>query len=460
MILHYSSHTIATQRFGFGSMAADGNNIKELGAQHWLEQQLNATPYVHPSINALPSSALILSAMYQLQQQRKKTTESQAKVALQKKINQFQRSHYSQQVYARNQQSFSTPLSFQERLIQFWSNHFSVSADNRRVRPFVASIENEVIRANWNGDFSTMLRQVSQHPAMLIYLDNNLSIGPESTQGKRTDKGLNENLAREILELHTLGVNGGYTQLDIIQLAKAITGWSVKVKTEQDAGFTFNKKRHQPGPITLMDTQYRQTDIEQGEACLHDLALHPNTAAHIAKKLAQHFAGSGHADLEQQLTAAFIASKGQLMPVYTVLIQHPDCWTANPVRFRTPQQWLFSVLRSANHYPSNNVVHQALQQLGQEPFMAGSPAGWSDRDSDYNSASALTQRWQLAQRYARIVVKESKKQSGGSTFIVNDLISSLYGNDIDQHLFAALSKTDDLINKLTLLWLSPQFQYR
>ncbi|MBL4829317.1 MAG: DUF1800 domain-containing protein [Aliivibrio sp.] len=460
MSLRYTDHTIATQRFGFGPVTGEIDTIKNLGAALWLEQQLSSTSYTHPSITELPSTSLILQQMHQLQQQRKQTTENQAKAKLQKKINQFQRSHYTQQVYARNQQIFSTPLSFQERIIQFWSNHFSVSADNRRIRPFVASIENEVIRTHWNGDFSTLLRQVSQHPAMLIYLDNNLSIGPDSTQGKRADKGLNENLAREILELHTLGVNGGYTQQDIIQLAKAITGWSVNFKTAQHTGFIFNNKRHQPGTISLLNKDYNQAGLAQGEACLNDLAMHPSTAHHIARKLAQHFAGPHKSDLEKKLADTFMASKGQLMPVYKVLIHHPDCWHTNPVRFRTPQQWLFSMFRSANFYPQNKLVHQALKQLGQEPFMAGSPAGWSDNDRDYNSSSALTQRWQLANKYSKQILKKTKKTESAAAVTINNLIASLYDSDIDEHLFAALSKTDDLTNKLTLLWLSPQFQYR
>src|SRR5437763_899368 len=183
-------------------------------------------------------------------------------------------------------------LGFVESLVWFWSNPFCVSAAKGGVRPLCGAYEREAIRAHVLGRFADMLVAVETHPAMLVYLDNARSIGPESVAGRNRRKGLNENLAREILELHTLGVRAGYTQDDVTSFAKVITGWTlVPPRQDPDRGgeFLFNPRMHEPGALGVMGKSYAEGGIEQGRAVLLDLARHPATARHIAEKLARAF---------------------------------------------------------------------------------------------------------------------------------------------------------------------------
>ncbi|MGD6735563.1 DUF1800 domain-containing protein [Photobacterium leiognathi subsp. mandapamensis] len=453
---YYPTPSIITeQRFGFGPRL-NTHNVAVLP----LADQLHAKPYLDPTIQALPSTDQVLAQIGQYNQQRKKLKKSpEQKRAVQKQVNQFFQQSYQQQVSARNLQTLHSPYGFQEQLIQFWSNHFAVSADTRKVKPIIVGIENEVIRRHWHGNFNDMLQATIKHPTMLMFLDNNLSIGPDSKLGKKRQKGLNENLAREIMELHTLGVNGGYDQQDVIQLAHAITGWQVSFD-DKNPGFKFASWAHQPGTVTLLDQRFPQTGIKQGQACLKMLALHPQTAKHLATKLAQHFIGTTKTSVINDLAAVYLKNNGNLLPVYQRLLQEPEVNVSQPVRFRTPQEWLFALLRSADVTPPANKITSQLRLLGQQPFMAGSPAGWSDQDSDYNSSSALMQRWQIANMYAVQAVKHARQQKIKPNHFVRTVTANLYGSALDQHTELAMNKADGAISKLVMLWLSPQFMYR
>ncbi|MCL9774160.1 DUF1800 domain-containing protein [Vibrio methylphosphonaticus] len=443
----------APQRFGLGIRVGDAN------APLSLAKQLPMDSYTHELIAELPSTPEMLAHMGELNRRRKDAKTPEEKQTLSKANNAFFQESYRTLVHARNLQSLYSPYGFQERLIQFWSNHFAISADTRRVRPIASGVENEVIRTAWKSDFSSMLISVCQHPSMLIFLDNHQSIGPNSKAGKKRNKGLNENLAREILELHTLGVSGGYTQTDVIELAQGITGWSVTMGPKE-AGYRFNPALHEPGAIRVLDTVYSQEGEAQGMACLTDLALRPETAQHICGKLVQHFYGENHEDLIETLVKVWLENKGQLMPVYEELIASPLADEPKHLRFRTPQEWYFAVLRSADFEPNQKQMHNMLRQLGQEPFMAGSPAGWSDQDADYNSASGLTQRWQVANQVAQLTVRQLKRNKQRPQDTINNILQRLYGEHVDEHTLVAIEKAQDVVSKLVVLWMSPQFQYR
>src|SRR5437660_4974179 len=193
---------------------------------------------------------------------------------------------------ARLRRALSARPGFVERLVAFWANHFCVStAKGGFVRISAGAFECDAIRPHVLGRFRDMLQAVESHPAMLFYLDNQISIGPNSAAGQRTGRGLNENLAREILELHTLGVNGGYTQADVTALARIITGWTFAGRLSrlgEPGTFVFNADAHEPGEQVVLGRPYDQEDAGQGRAALADIASHPATAQHIAYKLAHH----------------------------------------------------------------------------------------------------------------------------------------------------------------------------
>ncbi|MGF1800377.1 DUF1800 domain-containing protein [Vibrio gigantis] len=448
-----TSKILGEQRFGFGPRLGQETYYSPL-------EQLDKKPFVHQSIQALPTTESILITIGENREQRKKAKGDEQKMrAMKKEAQSFLRTHYRQQSQARHLQSVETPYGFQERIIQFWSNHFAISVDNRKLMPLAASIENDVVREHWNGNFGDMLMASSKHPAMLLYLDNQLSVGPNSKVGKRRNKGLNENLAREILELHTLGVNGYYTQQDVIALAKSISGWGIKLKSP-DAGFRFANNLHEPGSITLLGKSYSQKGISQGESCLKALATHKDTAKHLVNKLCQHFIGDTPKDLSEQMVAAYSKGNGDLLPVYRLLLSSEEANEPKPNRFRPPKEWLFAVLRSADIPLNDKQVLNTLNTLGQPPFKPGSPAGWSDQDRDYNSPSALTQRMQVANRLASIAIKSAKSSGEKPKAVVDNVIAALYGDAIDEHTQIVLNKADSAAMQLSLLWLSPQFQYR
>src|SRR5262249_11192157 len=237
---------------------------------------------------------------------------------------------YLAEAKARLSAALGAEIGFVERLTWFWSNHFCVSADKAGVRPIAGAFEREAIRAHVLGRFVDMLRAVETHPVMLLYLDNARSIGPSSQAGKNRGRGLNENLAREILELHTLGVRTVYTQDDVTSFAKIITGWSVVPPAQDPAHggeFTFNPRMHEPGTQTVISQAYADAGFDQGRRVLADLARHPATATHVAHKLARHFIADDPAlVLIERLAKRFRDTEGDLKEMAKALVASPEAW--------------------------------------------------------------------------------------------------------------------------------------
>lgn len=322
-------------------------------------------------------------------------------------------------IAARTQLAVSSPTPMVERLVHFWSNHFSVSVGKLGTQFEVGPHEFTAIRPHVLGRFSDMLKAAVLHPAMLIYLDQFQSIGPNATFAQRRarrgedrperPRGLNENLAREVLELHTLGVDGGYTQGDVTELARALTGWTVpgigrvgRFAEDQPSGAAFVALVHEPGARRVLGRTYPAGEAQQALAILDDLAAHPATARHIATKLARHFAGDTPPPaLVTRLEADFLATGGDLASLTRTLIDAPEVWTPGPVKFRTPFEWLVGALRltGAAKLPPQRIVG-ALDQLGQVPWRAASPAGYDDLAASWAGPDALVRRVELAERIA------------------------------------------------------------
>ena len=258
---------------------------------------------------------------------------------------------YLGEAKARINAALGAEIGFAERLVWFWSNHFCVSADKGNVRQICGAYEREAIRAHALGRFGDMLLAVESHPAMLLYLDNARSIGPNSVAGLRQKRGLNENLAREILELHTLGVRSVYTQDDVTRFANVITGWTVRPLRDDPVHggeFTFNPRTHQPGAQTVLGTSFPDTGFEQGRAVLAMLAAHPATARHLATKLARHFvADEPPPALVERLAKSFRDSQGHLKEVAKALVGAPEAWDAPRSKLKRPGEWI--VERAARH---------------------------------------------------------------------------------------------------------------
>jgi uncharacterized protein (DUF1800 family) len=378
--------------------------------------------------------------------------------------------HYHAQVLARAQSAALTTRPFAERLVHFWTNHFAISADKGAIFGVAGTVENEAIRPNVNGRFVDMLTAVEQHPAMLAFLDNQYSAGADSSAAQWAERraavavaprrpfGINENLAREILELHTLGVHGGYTQHDVTSFAQIITGWSIGGGGGRLAGgdpgrFFFRDNLHEPGAKTFLGKRYPEAGQAQGEAVLQDLARHPATARFIATKLARHFVADDPPPITvDRIARAFLESDGDLPQVYAALIAAPEAWEANARKFKTPEDFVFSTWRALDSVPNRpEEVVRSFDFLGQRQYTPGSPAGWPDTAKGWDGSDALMHRvlWssQVAGRYER----------GMNPLAV---AAAALGGYARRETLTALRRAVSGSQALALLLMSPEFQRR
>jgi uncharacterized protein (DUF1800 family) len=290
-------------------------------------------------------------------------------------------------------------IGFVEHLVWFWSNHFCVSAD--KIVSMAGAYEREAIRPHVLGRFVDMLTAVESHPAMLFYLDNAESMGPNSVAGINRDKSLNENLAREILELHTLGVRTGYSQDDVTRFANVLTGWTwIGLGVPNRGGeFVFVKRLHEPGEQTVIGKTYPDTGMDQGRAVLADLARHPATAAHLARKLAQHFvADEPPPSLVDKLTKSFIDSDGNLKELAKTLLTAEESWAPERTKLKRPFEWFISALRVTGAPWAVGRVMSGQALLGEPLWRPPAPNGFPDYESAW--IDGLSQRVDIATNFA------------------------------------------------------------
>ena len=365
---------------------------------------------------------------------------------------------------ARYRHAADTDAPFVERLTQFWSNHFAVSIDKGNARLYAGSMEREAIRPHVLGRFQDMLLAVESHPAMLRYLDNAASIGDDSRAAMRAQKlgrekrGLNENLAREILELHTLGVDGGYRQDDVIELARAITGWSTPGPRDEDAAqpFVFRANAHEPGARRVLGRQYAEGGQEQGRAVLADLARHPATAHHLSFKLARHFvADQPPPALVERMAQAYLREDGDLRALYRALIDSEQAWSADARKFKTPNDFVISALRAGELAVDDQAraLVGLLASLGQPVFTPRSPAGFPDTAADWSSPDGLFKRIQAAQMFAARV-------DSGSVTPYQRALEVLGSQAVSGDFALGLRRAGSASDGYSLLFASPAFQWR
>lgn len=361
---------------------------------------------------------------------------------------------------ARAQLGASTPASFRERWVLFWANHFTVSATKQITSVLIGPFEREAIRPYVFGRFEDLLVASSTHPAMLTYLDQAQSIGPNSRAagyvGRRRNgkAGLNENLAREILELHTVGVDAGYTQGDVTEFARALTGFSVGRDQEDRAGqFVFRDNAHEPGTRMILARPYSQADIKQGLAVLKDLSADPRTAHHVCGKIARHFVSDTPPKaLTDQLEKRWMATGGDLAAVAKALVESPEAWDPTPAKFKTPYEYTLSTWRLIGAEPSAiERLAPILTGLGQKPFSAPSPKGWAEDAQTWASPDGLIKRMQWAQGFAAAVADRADP---------NALAVSALGERLTPPVAKAVSRAETRREAFALLVMSPEFQRR
>jgi uncharacterized protein (DUF1800 family) len=382
---------IAVTRFGLG--AKPGELQSAAGdARGWLKQQLQGGV-------DMPQRLAGFAPGHQRYAEFE-AARGRGDIALQQALRGAIREAYVAEAGARTQAQIDSATPFRERLVAFWSNHFTVSVQRPPVLGLAGAFEREAIRPHVTGRFYDMLLAVARHPAMLLYLDNAQSIGPNSFAGQRRNRGLNENLAREILELHTVGVNGGYTQNDVREFAKILTGWSLARPEDVDFGrFRFQPRIHEPGRKVLLGVEYQEAGMTEGEAALHALARHRATATHIATKFARHFiADNPPAAAVKRLARVFHETDGDLGALARAVVDAPEAWIEPLPKVKTPNEFVVSALRATGYAGENEKLMQSLRLLGQVPFAAPSPAGWPDMAEQWIGPESVLRRaeWAMA----------------------------------------------------------------
>jgi len=372
------------------------------------------------------------------------------------------------EVRARYHWAISTEDGFHERLTHFWSNHFAVSLDKRAASLYVMPMEREAIRPNVGGRFEDMLLAVARHPAMLRYLDNVASVGDDSQAAQRLQQraqqkgrklGLNENLAREILELHTLGVDGGYSQSDVTEFARALTGWSMPRPRQlqgraPSAAFEFYDITHEPGARTVLGKRYAEGGEEQAQAILHDLARHPATAKHLATKLTRHFvADQPPPTMVARIAKTYLDHDGDLAAVYKAVIDSPEAWDPANRKLRTPDDWLVAAMRAGaididqKLRPSMDL----LAKMGQPTLTPRSPAGYADIAADWNGSDALFKRVQAAQLLSDWIARDRDPIA---------MAQDALGTQLDGDTATGIRRAESPQQGYALLLASPAFQWR
>jgi uncharacterized protein (DUF1800 family) len=345
---------------------------------------------------------------------------------------------------------------YRERLVAFWADHFTVTARNRIERALPGVLVDEAIRPHVTGRFADMLRAVTTHPAMLVYLNQEASIGPGSPKGKRQKKGLNENLARELLELHTLGVGAGYTQDDVRQLAELLTGLTVGLE-----GFVFDAKRAEPGAETVLGVRYDGKGERPILQALDDLAARPETAAHLARKLAVHFvADDPDEGLVDDLAAVFRDGGGDLRRVSEALAAHPK--TETGTKARQPFDFLVASFRALGVGPDfilglepkgfRRLILDPLQAMGQPFQQAPGPDGWPEREADWITPQGLAARIDWAMEAPQRLVRPLPDP--------RDFLSRALGGRAGEKLAWAVGAAEAARDGVGLVLSSPEFNRR
>lgn len=443
---------IAFNRFGYGATPAlTKMNIQD--PKKWLLNQLRDYSIQNPKWTSEQALKQIFAYRHDRKTIQQSMENNKAIMSLKDRRREMIKSSkkLSAQIIL---QAIQTKQPLQARLHDFFANHFSLSNTNANMRTIAPTLESEAIAPYLNGYFADMLVAVTRHPAMLYYLNNESSIGPNSALGlKRQKRGLNENLGREILELHTLGVNGGYTQSDVQALSKSLTGWSIGGRKKREAlGFAFRANAHEPGEKTLLGKRYAaaRDSAQQAVAMLNSLATHDQTAKHLSYKIAKHFiADSPPQTLVQQMAKRWVETKGHIPSVMIVMIEHPLSWSIKSSKFKTPREYVISLQRACQLSNTKPDILKSLEILGQAPYSSGSPAGFSDNAQDWASASALMNRIEWAEHIAGQV---KMAPINVAKLALGDLLRS----STAQHIMRAESKQQGL----AMLFVSPEFLRR
>lgn len=351
------------------------------------------------------------------------------------------------------------PVGFDQRLRAFWDDHFTIQAQDATLKLLLPHFHTQAIAPHITGRFRDMLRAASTHPAMLLYLDQTRSYGPNSRAGQRRGLGLNENLAREILELHTLGVDANYAQADVREFAELLTGlhWDAE-------GFRFRPLRAEPGAETVLGQRYGGDDADLAPvlAALDDLAAHPETARHLARKLVVHFIGApAPADLVGTMAEAYLGADTSLMALYEAMLRDKRAWAPAFAKVRQPFELIAAACRSAGFDAAQImaqrpgvIARDLLNQqarMGQLPWRPDGPDGWAEDPETWITPVGLAARLRWAQDFSARHLGDHDPRA---------FLNAALGPRASAVLRSAVAGAESRRDGLTLVLASPEFNRR
>lgn len=463
-----NSNLQALARFGLGARPGEAEAVRDVRA--WLLDQVRPEAARSKAFDGLPGSVDFIKEWARVGKDGSKSVGA---------------AWYLREVDARARAALESPAPYAERWVRHWGNHFTVSVRATSIFGLAGPFEREVVRERCLGNFADLLLASAKHPAMILYLDQQRSVGPGSAalsggggsgRGRRRFRvpqdstGLNENLAREILELHTLGADGGYTQDDVRALAGLLTGWTFDKPATRGAGFHFAEERHQPGSFTLLGKKYTG-GLAEGERALRELARHPSTARNVARRLGKHF-GLHDAPSLALLEANFLGTGGDLAALARTLIGLESAWSAAPV-FTTPDDWLVAVGRATGlaswiddegalgrgrNKPDDDGDDKrrggstpwlaAMRLLGQPTWGADSPEGWPDDEAAWAGPEQVLRRVELSQAMSRRLSRLDRAQWDGAL--------ATLGPRLAPERLRMVERAGDRATAFSLLFLAPE----
>lgn len=456
----------ALNRFGLGARVGERARLSD--PRGWLRGQLRGEP---PRLTAPPGAAPdnVGDAVRGLRQVGRGNEDERRQAR--RRLVEIGASELRHALTAR----VTSDRPYVERLVAFWSNHLCVSMSGKvLVAPLAGSYERDAIRPHVLGRFEDLVLASARHPAMLAYLDNFQSIGPQSEGarlGQRAGRrggqqpaqrrGLNENYARELLELHTLGVSGGYTQSDVQELARVLTGWTIeglggqgrRAAADGPIRFAFREGLHQPGSKRVLGVTYGEAGVAEGERAIKALCAHPSTASFVARKLVTHFVGDEPpAGAVDRVARVFRSTDGDLKAVAEALVDLPDAWQEGQRKFRAPQDWLVAVLRAFGTADVRENTGPLLRQLRQPLWSPPSPKGYGDTMREWADPDSLLNRGELSRSIARTAVARDLDPKA-----LLDVVDVSAGSPLAAMLADASIARDE---RLALALAGPAFQWR
>ncbi|KAF5885902.1 DUF1800 domain-containing protein [Rhizobium sp. PEPV16] len=497
--------TMAAIRFGYGFRPGEAPPDSKDDLIGQLRMGVAATPdFPLGGPDMRRQAILSLQAqLKQIRQDAKTVTDDTTQRDMRKGVQRQAQQQFQHDANLRLMQAVLSPYGFYERLSTFWTDHFSTSANKSLpMRLIVPLYEAEAIRPFISGRFGDLLRNATAHPAMLIYLDQADSLGPDSPGGMKRNKGLNENLGRELLELHTLGAGSGYSQADVTAAAMVLTGLTIDRK---DMDIAFRPNISEPGTHEVLGIGYggRRRSRDDYLDMLDDLALHPKTAAHISRKLAVHFiADQPDEGMVSEMAEAWKKTDGDLTAVYTAMLDHPAAWRDEGAKARQPFDYIVTGLRALNAGPVNGVVGSflaanqqgtdegdmaantpgmagspvttepagearetrlkafrtaralgqgALRRMGQPTWLPPSPAGFEEGFSAWITGSQLAERLAWARRAAAQFGRDEDPR---------EFLKSTLADAARDETIRVVSQAPNKISGLTLVLASPEFNRR